>query len=218
MVVVDTKLKTHKEEAVKTSNILRSAGQDAIVVVTSSLLDSKSQFEKNAPGLKHTVLKNSKDCVVILDKGIRNPIVVTGVTKFAKAQGIPRPEAIITLAALGITKLIKILEEAESDAKQELDKLERETKEAAKHVEHDPGFGDVVVVDASEFERVSPKDQVKSAEAIGKVAHDAYEAATPAAGYTDTKGKEAEPAAPGALPATDKGKGKEKKKDDCIIM
>lgn len=226
---MDTKLKAQKEETAKTADIIRSAGQDAIVVVTSSLLESKAQFEKNAPGLKHTVLKNSKDVVIIMDKAIKNPIVVTGVTKFAKSHGIPRPEAILTLAALGVGKLAKILAEAEGEAKKELEKFEAEAREASKHIESDLGFGDVVVVDADDFEKASPRDQVNSAKEVGKAAQDNANPAASTSGYASasTSGNRAaapaakgsEPTVPGALLAKDgKDKTKTEKDGGCIIM
>jgi hypothetical protein len=196
---------------------------DAIVVVTSSLLDSKSQFQKNAPGLKHTVLKNSKDVVVILDKACKQPIVITGVTKFAKSRGIPRAEAIMTVTALCVGKLVKILEEAEADAKAELDKLEAEAKRAAAEIDaaasgHDNAaastsagkgpatYDDIVVIEADAFEKTNTKEEVKEAEKIGKSAAD------PSAGTSTVPG-----ALPEASTSTDKGKGK-KKDDGCIIM
>lgn len=213
LVVVDDKLRTQKDETVKTAEVLRSAGEDVIVVVTSSLLESKSQFEKNAPGLKHTVLKNSKDVVIILDKAIKHPIVVTGVTKFAKSKGIPRPEAILTLAALGIGKLVKIVEAAEADAKRELEILEEEARRAALAADRatTPGGGDseIVVVDATEFEKNAPREETKAAEEIGK------NAADPAPGQPSTSG---ESSMPGGLPDKGKGKAKEKKDDGCVMM
>ncbi len=180
-----------------------------IVVVTSSLLGSKDQFEKNAPALKYTVLKNSKDVVVILDKAIKHPIVITGVTKFAKAQGIPRPEAILTLAALGIGKLVKVCEAAEADAKLELERFEEDTRRAAEASDRatTPGGGDsdIVVIDATEFERNAPKEETKAAADIGKNAADPV----PSSG---------EPSMPGGIPDKGKGKAKEKKDDGCVAM
>ncbi|PVF95117.1 hypothetical protein CPB86DRAFT_828172 [Serendipita vermifera] len=211
LVIVDQKMKTQKEEATKTADVLRSAGADAIVVVTSSLLESKSQFQKNAPGLKHTVLKNSKDVVVILDKACKQPIVVTGVTKYAKAHGIPRAEAIMTVTALCVGKLVKILEQAEAEAKEELDRLEAEAKKEAAEAEgaastsagKAPATDDIVVIDVDAFERTNSKEENKEAEKLGKL-------------VSETPGN-----VPGGLPeastSTDKGKGK-KKDDGCIIM
>ncbi|KIM27137.1 hypothetical protein M408DRAFT_9517 [Serendipita vermifera MAFF 305830] len=223
LVVVDQKLRTGKDETTKTADILRSAGEDAIVVVTTSLLNSRAQFEANAPQLKHTVLKNSKDCVVIVDKAIKNPVVITGVTKFAKAQGIPRPEAILTVAAWGVGKLIKILDEAEGEARVELEKFEAEVRQRQLEVEHESG--DVVVIDASEFEKHLPKEEARVAKEIGHAAAPPSEGGAPAGVATGAppvaspSEAPAEPAVPGALPDK-KGKGKEKKeKDDgCIIM
>jgi len=181
-----------------------------MVIVTSSLLKSRSQFEENAPQLKHTMIKHSKDCVIILDKAIKHPIVITGVTKFARSKGIPRPEAILTIAALGIGKLIKVLDEAETDARVELEKFEAEVRQRA--VEHGPEEGNLVVVDAAEFEKTVPKEESKKAEEIGHAA-----APPPAAASTSTApGTSSAPAVPGAMPASSKEKAK--KNDGCIIM
>lgn len=180
---------------------------NAIVVVTTSLLESKSQFEKNAPSLKHTCLKNSKDVVVILDKAIKHPIVVTGVTKFAKSKGIPRPEAILTVAALGLSKLMNILGEAEEEARAELAKLEAEAAAAVGSggASSSGGGEGLIVIDAQDFERTVPNEETMRAEEIGKAA-----APSP---------DEVPSSAPGAFPdSKGEGKGKGKKDDGCIIM
>jgi hypothetical protein len=181
------------------------------VVVTSSLLESKAQFEQNAPGLKHTVLKNSKDVVIILDKAVKHPIVVTGITKFAKAKGIPRPEAILTIAALGLGKLVKILDEAEVEAREELAKFEAEAAAATKAREAagttaDAAEDDLIVIDAGDFEKTAPSAEVKRADEIGKAA---------APPPTTSEGS----SAPGAFPSTSATRNEKRKKDDgCIIM
>jgi len=216
LVVVDDKLRTGKTETTKTADILRSAGEDAIVVVTSSILNSRSQFEANAPQLKHTVLKHSKDCVIIMDKAIKHPIVITGVTKFAKSKGIPRPEAILTIAALGVGKLVKILDEAETEARGELERFEADMKQKATLAEREDG--DLVHVDAGEFEKTVPREDSRVADQIGHAAapppgYDAAGAST----STAPAGAPADPAMPGALPASKKDKTK-KEKDGCIAM
>jgi hypothetical protein len=172
------------------------------VVVTSSLLESKAQFEKNAPGLKHTVLKNSKDVVIILDKAVKHPIVITGVTKFAKAKAI---------AALGLGKLVKILDEAEIEAREELAKFEAEAAAAnrahqAAGTTADAAEDDLIVIDAGDFEKTAPSAEVKKADEIGRAA---APPPTTAVGSS----------APGAFPSTSAAGNDKKKKDDgCIIM
>lgn len=130
-------------------------------------------------------------------------------TKFAKSKGIPRPEAILTVAALGLGKLVKVLDAAEAEAKEELAKLEAEANAA--HQIHagtsrDAEEQDLIVIDASDFENTISKADVKKADEIGKAA------APPPASDT--------PAAPGAFPSTSNTtQDKKKKKDDgCIII
>ncbi|KAG8805696.1 hypothetical protein FRC18_006536 [Serendipita sp. 400] len=216
LVIVDEKLQAQKEETTKTADVLRSAGTDAIVVVTTSLIESKTQFEKNAPGLKYAVLKNSKDVVVIVDKAIKHPIVVTGVTKYAKANGVPRPEAVMTIAALCVGKLVKVLEKAEGEALAELERLNLESQQAEARAQQLVGehggesssgsAGDVVVIDASDFEKTTSKEDTKAAKEVGRTAAHA-------------PGAEANTATTTKESADRKGKGKENKEDGgCVIM
>jgi hypothetical protein len=196
--------------------LLFAYSEDAIVVVTSSLINSRSQFEANAPQLKHTMLKHSKDVVIIVDKAIKHPIVITGVTKFAKSKGIPRPEAILTIAALGVGKLIKVLDEAEGEARVELEKFEAELKQKALKADQE---GDLVVVDAGEFEKTVPREDSKKADEIGHAAAPppgTSAAASTSAAAAGTAPSTSEPTVPGSMPASKKDKAK--KKDDCIIM
>jgi hypothetical protein len=187
------------------------------VVVTSSLINSRAQFEANAPQLKHTMLKHSKDVVIIVDKAIKHPIVITGVTKFAKSKGIPRPEAILTIAALGVGKLIKVLDEAESEARVELEKFEGELRQKALQADQE---GDLVVVDAGEFEKTVPREDSKKADEIGHAAApppDTSATASTSAAAAGTAPSTSEPTVPGSMPASKKDKAK-KKDDGCIIM
>lgn len=185
------------------------------MVVTSSLLNSRAQFEANAPQLKHTMLKHSKDVVIIIDKAIKHPIVIVGVTKFAKSKGIPRPEAILTIAALGVGKLIKVLDEAEGEARVELEKFEAEIREKTLKADQE---GDLVIVDAGEFEKTVPREDSRKADEIGHAAAPLpgsnATASTSAAGAGSST---SEPTVPGAMPASNKDKTK-KKDGGCIIM
>jgi hypothetical protein len=134
------------------------------------------------------------------------------VTKFAKSKGIPRPEAILTIAALGLSKLVKILDEAELEAKEELSKFEAEAAAAQKAHQAagttaDAAEDDLIVIDAGDFENTVPSAEVKKADEIGKAA------APPPP--TSSEG----PSAPGGFPSTSNaGKDKKKKDDGCIIV
>jgi hypothetical protein len=86
---------------------------NAIVVVTSSIETLQAHLEnlEISPELKKTIKKNSRDVIVVLDKTLKHPIVVTGVTKLAKSQGIPHSEALLQLACLALNKLLKAIPE-----------------------------------------------------------------------------------------------------------
>jgi hypothetical protein len=98
------------------------------------------------PEIKKSIAKNGRDVLVILDRALRHPIVVTGVSKFARSQGIPYSEALLQLASLGLAKII------ESMANQDLPDMENGVEE----------------VDASELERKSHMNVAEAAQRVGK--------------------------------------------------
>jgi len=115
VVLVDEKLRAGKVDAVKTAEVLKAAGNDAILVVSTSLEKSQEQLKQlNAeygPKIRRSVSNNGRDVIVILDKALKNPIVITGVSTFAKCSGISLADALLHLASLGLTKILSALPE-----------------------------------------------------------------------------------------------------------
>lgn len=117
--------------------------------MTTSLekVQQELQAHKNiSPQLKRVVAGNSRDVIVILDKGLRHPVVVTGVTQFAKSKGIPHADALLRLASLGLTKLLAAMPDVP------LEGVEAVVEE----------------VDAAELERTSTQEARDKAEIVGK--------------------------------------------------
>jgi hypothetical protein len=176
---------------------------DAIVVVSTSLVEAQAQIERSSPHLKASLLTHSKDVVIVIDKALKNPLVITGVTKFAKAQGIPHPEAMLRVASLALNKVIVIINEEEGKAKEEVERIKSE--EVAKLRGAAGSSSDAVIVeyDAEELQRTASAEAVSEAGKVGKVAED-----------TQQPTVRQQPEA-----STSKGKGHIKEKDgNCIIM
>lgn len=174
---------------------------DAIVVVSTSLVDAQAQIERSSPHLKASLLTHSKDVVIVIDKALKNPLVITGVTKFAKAQGIPHAEALLRVASLALNKVLVIIDEEAGKAKEDVERIksEEEAKLRAANVGSDAV---IVEYDAEELQRTATTEAVSEAGKVGKIAEEAQHT------------KDQQPEA-----STSKGKGKAKEKDDkCIIM
>jgi hypothetical protein len=124
------------------------SSENALLVVTSSLNNLQSSLHKSdvGPTIKKSVAKNGRDVVIILDKALKHPIVVTGVSKFAKSKGIPHAEALLQLASLGLTRIMKSMAKEESAA------MEHAVEE----------------IDAAELERSSPVEANERAHQVGK--------------------------------------------------
>jgi hypothetical protein len=177
------------------------------VVVSTSLVEAQAQIERSSPHLKASLLTHSKDVVIVIDKALKNPIVITGVTKFAKAQGVPHPEAVLRIASLALNKVLVIINEEEGKAKEEVERIKSE--EEAKLRVAAAGGSDAMIVeyDAEELERTASKEAVNEASKVGKIAEEVQQPQVQ------------QPKAQQAEASTSKGKGKEKEKDDkCIIM
>ena len=174
---------------------------DAIVVVSTSLVEAQAQIERSSPHLKASLLTHSKDVVIVIDKALKNPLVITGVKKFAKSQGIPQPEALLRVASLALNKVLVIINEEEGKAKEEVEKIKLE-EDAKLRVA--AGGSDAVIVeyDAEELQKAASSEAVSEASKVGKIAEEAEQAA----------GQQPEA-------STSKGKGKAKEKGgNCIIM
>ena len=90
--------------------------------------------------------------IVILDKALKHPVVITGVTRFARSKGIPMADAILRLGSLALAKILKAMPE----------EVREEVGKAAK--------SKVEEMDAAELERTSTVEDIKDAEKIGKQA------------------------------------------------
>ena len=173
------------------------------MIVSTSLVEAQAQIERSSPQLKASLLTHSKDVVIVIDKALKNPLVITGVTKFAKAQGIPHPEALLRVGSLALSKVLVIINEEEGKAKEEVEKikLKEDTKLRAAGSDADAV---IVEYDAEELQRTSTTEAVNEASKVGKIAEQAQEQPQP---------EDQQPEA-----STSKGKGKAKEKSDCIIM
>ena len=174
------------------------------MVVSTSLVDAQAQIERSSPHLKASLLTHSKDVVIVIDKALKNPLVITGVTKFAKAQGIPQPEALLRVASLALNKVLVIIHEEEGKAKEEVERIKSKEDAKLRAVGSDAV---IVEYDAEELQRTATTEAVSEASKVGKIAEEAQQP-------TVQQPKVQQPEA-----STSKGKGKAKEKDDkCIVM
>ncbi|KZS90292.1 hypothetical protein SISNIDRAFT_444190 [Sistotremastrum niveocremeum HHB9708] len=149
VVILDEKLKVGQQDRIRAAEVIKAAGENAILVVTSSLEKFQTQIKSNSavgPQLKKSVAANGRDVVVVMDKALRHPIVITGVTKFARSKGIPHADALLRLASLGLSKILTALPDEELPG-----------TEAA-----------IQEVDAAELERTSSIEATEEAAQIGK--------------------------------------------------
>jgi hypothetical protein len=109
IVVINEALTSKNPQTKKTADAIKEAGDNALVVVTTSIEQAKQSLEKTAPGVKKAILKNGREAIIVLDKSLKNPLVISGVSKFAKAQGIPASEAVLTIAGLALSRLLRAI-------------------------------------------------------------------------------------------------------------
>lgn len=137
--------------------------ESAIVAVSTSLQGAQSQIHGSSPQMKKTVAKHGKDVVVLVDKALKNPIVITGVSRFARSKGIPYSEGLLRLASMGLAKILAAMpEDLEEEVEEEI------RKDAAEKKKHEvPGKRwEVEELDAEELERTStPEAQAEAANA-----------------------------------------------------
>jgi len=169
VIIVNDKLREKGgTETSRAAEVIKKAGDNAIVVVSSSIEKAQDQLKKNSPALKRSIQKNGKQVVVVVDKALKNPLVITGIHKYARAQGIPHPEAILTVAALALSKIL-----AEFPSDEEL--------AAGEHVDE---------IDAADLERMSTKEADDEAKDIGRQAQAHLTAADAAAGPSNARGSD----------------------------
>lgn len=87
--------------------------EHALLIVTTSLekiqADLTSSKSTLAPQIKSSINKNGRDVILIMDKALKNPIVVTGVNGFARSKGIPHADALLRLASLGLSRILRAM-------------------------------------------------------------------------------------------------------------
>ncbi|KAH8107546.1 hypothetical protein DFH11DRAFT_1748017 [Phellopilus nigrolimitatus] len=179
VVIVDEKLRgsggSGKQMAERTAEVIKAAGENAILVVTASLEklttqlpdgkgkgkgkeDGKSKLNvlnlrelAHDPALKRSMQKHGRDALVLLDGALKHPVVVTGVSGFARTRGIPHADALLRLASLGLGKILRALPE---DVQAEV----------SEHAE-----AKIEEIDAEELERRSTQEERAEAESLGGI-------------------------------------------------
>jgi hypothetical protein len=117
--------------------------------------------------MKKFVKKHGKGIIVLVDKSLKNPIVVTGISRFAKSRGIPYSEALLRLASMGLNKILAALpDEVEEEVERKI------VEEAAKKKREAAGRGQVEELDAEELERSSSSEAQQEAKEAGKLSKD----------------------------------------------
>lgn len=161
-----------------------SCRENALLVVTSSLerlstqlstngLSDPGKFKRSKTGnipskilssaeLKNIVHDHGRDALVLLDNALRHPVVVTGVSQFARTRGIAHADALLRLASLGLARLLRAF--PESEARNTNSRGEGNRARADKESQH------IEQIDAEELERSSSPEDRKEADAIGKAA------------------------------------------------
>jgi len=107
--------------------------------------------------------------VILVDKALKNPIVITGVSRFARSKGIPYSEGLLRLASMGLARILAAIpEEVEEQVESEI------RKDAAEKQKHEvPGKRwKVEELDADELERTSTPNARDEAAFAGKLGGD----------------------------------------------
>jgi hypothetical protein len=157
------------EQSRRAAEVIRAAGESAIVAVSTSLTNAQSQVHGSSPQIKKLITKHGKDVVILVDKALKNPIVITGVSRFARSKGIPYSEGLLRLASMGLARILAAIpEEVEEQVESEI------RKDAAEKQKHEvPGKRwEVEELDADELERTSTPDARNEAASAGKLGGD----------------------------------------------
>jgi len=154
------------EQARRAAEVIRAAGANAIVAVSTSLTGAQEQVKGSSPEIKKVISKHGRDVVVLVDKALKNPVVITGVSRFARSRGIPYSEGLLRLASMGLSKILASMpEEVEQAVEGEI------IADAADKKKHEvPGQRwKVEELDAEELERTSTAEAVNEANSAGKL-------------------------------------------------
>ena len=143
--------------------------ESAIVAVSTSITNAQSQVHETSPQIKRIIAKHGKDVVILVDKALKNPIVITGVSRFARSKGIPYSEGLLRLASMGLAKILAALpEEIEEQVESEIRKDAAEKRKS----EVSGKRWEVEELDADELERSSTSDAKEEATSAGKLGGD----------------------------------------------
>jgi len=157
------------EQSRRAAEVIRAAGESAIVAVSTSLQGAQSQIHGSSPQMKKAIAKHGKDVVILVDKALKNPVVITGVSRFARSKGIPYSEGLLRLASMGLAKILAAMpEELEEEVEAEI------RKDAADKKKHEvPGKRwEVEELSAEELERTSTAEAQQEAANAGKLGGD----------------------------------------------
>jgi len=132
-------------------------------------VNAQSQVHGSSPQIKKIIAKHGKDVVILVDKALKNPIVITGVSRFARSKGIPYSEGLLRLASMGLAKILAAMpENVEAEVESEIrkDAAEKQKREV-------PGKQwEVEELDADELERNSTSDARDEAASAGNLGGD----------------------------------------------
>lgn len=134
--------------------------------MSTSLTGAQDQVKGSSPEIKKVISKHGRDVVVLVDKALKNPVVITGVSRFARSRGIPYSEGLLRLASMGLSKILASLPEGlEEEVEGEI------LADAADKKKHEvPGQRwKVEELDAEELERTSTPEAVNEANNAGKL-------------------------------------------------
>lgn len=152
------------EQSRRAAEVVRAAGETAIVAVTTSLANAQLQVQEVSPQIKKVMTKRGKDVVILIDKALKNPIVIVGVSRFARSKGIPYSEGLLRLASLGLAKILATIpEEVEEEVNSKIQKQKHDVPQKRWEVEE---------LDADELERTSAADAKDEAISVGKLGGD----------------------------------------------
>ena len=116
--------------------------------MTSSIEKIQNELkDKNlGPEVKKAMNKHGRDAILVMDKALKHPLVVTGVREFAQSRGIPHADALLRLGSLALSKIIRALpEEAQEELASDLQ---------------------IEELNAAELERTSSVDETEEAEKV----------------------------------------------------
>jgi len=126
VIIVNEKFKSGQQDTQKTADVIKQAGENAIVVVSQHIEKAQEQLKASSPAIRKAIKRNGKEVVIVVDKTLKNPLVITGISKFAKSRGIPYSEALISVASLALSKVLAALDEEVTATIEEIEEIDAE--------------------------------------------------------------------------------------------